>query len=114
MAAPTELTSLPPPPESELVAATLTVPVATISGAKTAAHKVVPRPTAAHRISTGRTAAGAGFRPSQVPYRIGVGRRMRSGFALILISVVVAGLLTAVLLALVAGIASAISHAASN
>lgn len=113
VAATTELTS-PPPPAPEPVARTLTVPVATVSDATTAAHKVVPRPTAAHRISRGRTAEGAGFRPSQAPYRIGIGRRMRSGFALVLIAVVVAGLLSAVLLALVAGIASAISHAASN
>jgi hypothetical protein len=79
----------------------------------TAAHKVVPRPTAAHRISAGRPAEGAGVRASRVPYRVGAARRVRAAFTLILISVVVAGVLSAVLLAVVAGIASAISHAAS-
>lgn len=96
------------------VAPTLTVPVTTTSATKTAAHKVVPRPTAAHRMSTPSLPEGAGFRPSQVPYRIGIARRLRSGFALILISVVLAGLLAAVLIAVVAGIASAISNAASS
>lgn len=102
-----------PPAPAEAVA-TLTVPVTDIANTTTPAHKVVPRPTAAHRISTERSTDGARFRPSQVPYRIGIARRLRSGFALVLISVVLAGMLTAVLVALVAGIASAISHAASS
>ncbi|MDQ2724425.1 MAG: hypothetical protein M3Y36_02890 [Actinomycetota bacterium] len=104
--------SIPAPPDPEPTAAT--TPVTTDSGTKTAAHKVVPRPTAAHRISTARPPDGTGFRASQVPYRIGIARRLRSAFALILISVVLAGVLAAVLVAIVAGIASAISHAASN
>ncbi|MDQ2728368.1 MAG: hypothetical protein M3Y91_11020 [Actinomycetota bacterium] len=95
-------------------AGALTVPVTAVSGDKTAAHKVVPRPTAAHRISAVRTPEDAGLRPSQKTYRIGIARRIRSGFALILISVVVAGVLAAVLAAIVAGIASAISHAATS
>lgn len=111
-AAPSALPS-PPPPSHEPASPPRTVPVAPISGTKTAAHKVVPRPTAAHRISTAPSPEGTGIRLSQVPYRIGIARRMRSGFALVLLSVVLAGLLTAVLVAVVAGIASAISHAAS-
>lgn len=111
-AAPSALPS-PPPPSQEPVSSARTVPVAPTSATKTAAHKVVPRPTAAHRISTAPSPEGTAIRPSQAPYRIGIARRMRSGFALVLLSVVLAGLLTAVLVAVVAGIASAISHAAS-
>ncbi len=112
-AAPAAALPAPPAPASEPDSSPRTVPVASVSGTKTAAHKVVPRPTAAHRISTVPPPEVTGLRPAQTPYRIGIARRMRSGFALVLISVVLAGLLTAVLVAVVAGIASAISHAAS-
>ncbi|MDQ6782975.1 MAG: hypothetical protein M3063_05945 [Actinomycetota bacterium] len=108
-----------PPPSSPQAAplpseAATTAPVTTVVAAASSApsHKIVPRPTAAHRITAGRS--GSGFRPSREPYRIGVARRLRSGFALIVLSVFLAGLLTAVLVAVVAGIASAISHAASS
>ncbi|MDQ6838037.1 MAG: hypothetical protein M3137_06805 [Actinomycetota bacterium] len=106
-------------PASRALAAatTASVPVTDAAGneSDTVAHKVVPRPGAAHRISTtGRSRPETGPRPSQAPFRVGMARRMRSGFALILISVVFAGLVAAVLVAAVAGIATAISHAASS
>lgn len=121
---------LPAPPNGGLSTRTLTTAVPRPGGDATAgpgppgppaaAHKVVPRPTKAHRRSHARAAEEpaarpgvATLRPSQLPYRIGLGRRVRSAVALVVLSLVLAGAAAAVLLAVVAGIASAISHAAS-
>lgn len=121
---------LPAPPNGGVPTRTLTTAVprpgvdATAgpgpTGSPAAAHKVVPRPTKAHRRSHARVAQEPAARPgvaplrrSQLPYRIGLGRRVRSAIALVVLSLVLAGAAAAVLLAVVAGIASAISHAAS-
>lgn len=75
----------------------------------TAAHKVVPRPKAAHR---GQPARGP--RPSRLPYRTGTVRRVRSTCGLVVLSAVLACLFAAIAIAVIAGIAVAISGAASS
>lgn len=74
-----------------------------------AAHKTVPRPT-----SPARRRQRGPLRPSELPYRIGFGRRFRSSLALIVLTAVTGLVVSAVAIAVIAGLASAISSAASS